>query len=81
MVGASFGTPIGRTSGPIETLGGWYFVRVNQRAPADSAAYDQLKAQITQEIIARRQQTFFSAWVAGLRSKAAVKDFRALASQ
>ena len=81
VVGAAFGTPVGRTIGPLETLGGWYFVRVNQHAPADSAAFDQLKAQITQEIITKRQQAFFAAWVAGLRAKAVVKDFRADAQQ
>jgi peptidyl-prolyl cis-trans isomerase D len=77
VVGMAFGTPVGRTAGPIETLGGWYFVRVNQHAPADSAAYDQLKAQITQEIVTKRQQAFFAAWVADLRAKANVKDYRA----
>ncbi|MEK7331090.1 MAG: SurA N-terminal domain-containing protein [Candidatus Eisenbacteria bacterium] len=76
VVGAAFGAPVGRTVGPIETLAGWYFVRVDKRVPADSAAYDQLKAQITQDIINRRQQSFFAGWVAELRSKARVQDFR-----
>jgi peptidyl-prolyl cis-trans isomerase D len=77
VIGAAFGTPVGKTAGPFQTLGGWYFLRVNKRAPADSLAYDQLKAQITQEIVNRRQQAFFASWIADLRSKAAVKDFRA----
>jgi peptidyl-prolyl cis-trans isomerase D len=81
VVGTAFGAPMGRTVGPIETLGGWYFVRVDKRVPADSVAYDQLKAQITQDIINRRQQAFFAAWVAELRSKARVKDFRSDAGQ
>jgi peptidyl-prolyl cis-trans isomerase D len=76
VVGAAFGAPISKTVGPIETLGGWYFVRVDKRVPPDAAAYDTLKAQITQDIINRRQQTFFAAWIAELRSKARVQDFR-----
>ena len=76
VVGAAFGTPVGRTVGPVETLAGWYFVRVDQRVPADPAAYDRLKAQITQDVISRRQQGFFNGWLAALRSKAKVKDFR-----
>jgi peptidyl-prolyl cis-trans isomerase D len=76
VVGAAFGAPIGRVIGPIETLGGWYFVRVEKRIPADPAAFESLKGQITQDVVNRRQQSFFTGWVAELRSKAKVKDFR-----
>lgn len=76
VVGAAFGAPPGKVVGPIQTLGGWFFVRVDKRAPADSAAFDQLKAQVTQDIITRRQQGFFLSWIAELRSKAKVQDFR-----
>jgi parvulin-like peptidyl-prolyl isomerase len=76
VVGAAFGAPPGRVVGPIETLAGWYFIRTDRRAPADPAAFDQLKAQITQEIVGRRQQSFFASWLAQLRAKADVKDFR-----
>jgi parvulin-like peptidyl-prolyl isomerase len=76
VVGAAFGTAKGRVTGPIETLAGWYFVRVDQHAPADTAAFEQLKAQITQDIIGRRQQSFFTGWLSEMRSKAKVQDFR-----
>lgn len=76
VVGATFGTPAGRTAGPIEALAGWYFVRVDRRSPPDPGAYDQRKAEITREIINRRQQAFFNGWLADLRSRAKVKDFR-----
>jgi peptidyl-prolyl cis-trans isomerase D len=76
VVGAAFGGPQGQTVGPIESLGGWFFVRVDKRLPADPAAYDQLRGQLTQEIINRRQQSFFAGWIAELRSKAKVNDFR-----
>jgi len=76
VVGAAFAAPPGRTIGPIQTLAGWFFVRVDRRAPADPAAFDQLKPQITQDIITRRQQSFFLTWLADLRSKAKVQDFR-----
>jgi parvulin-like peptidyl-prolyl isomerase len=76
VVGVAFGTPVGGTAGPVRTLAGWYFVRVDHMAPADSASFDQLKAQITQDIMTKRQTSFFSALVADLRSRATVKDFR-----
>ncbi len=76
VVGAAFAGAPGRTVGPIETVAGWFFVRVDKRAPADPAAFDQLKPQITQDIVSRRQQSFFAGWIAELRSKAKVQDFR-----
>ena len=81
VVGTAFGAPVGQTVGPIETLGGWFFVRVDKRVPADPAAYDQLKAQVTQDVISRRQQAFFAGWIAELRSKAKVQDFRSEAGE
>jgi len=76
VVGAAFAAPPGRAVGPIETLAGWYFLRVNHHVPADTAAFEQQKAAITQDIMGRRQQTFFANWIAELRSKAKVQDFR-----
>ena len=76
VVGAAFAAPPGRAVGPIETLAGWYFLRVDRRVPADSTAFDERKAEITQDIMGRRQQAFFTNWIAELRSKAKVQDFR-----
>ena len=76
VLGAAFAAAPGRAVGPIETLAGWYLVRVDKRAPADPAAFDQLKPQITQDIIGRRQQAFFAGWIAEMRSKAKVNDLR-----
>ncbi|MGH7731666.1 MAG: peptidyl-prolyl cis-trans isomerase [Candidatus Eiseniibacteriota bacterium] len=76
VLGAAFAAPPGRTIGPIQTLGGWFLVRVDKRAPADPAAFDPLKAEITQDIIGRRQQAFFARWLAELRANAKVQDFR-----
>jgi peptidyl-prolyl cis-trans isomerase D len=76
VVGAAFGAGEGKTVGPIETLGGWFFVRLDKHVPADPAAYDQLRGQLTQDIVNRRQQAFFAGWIAELRSKAKVNDFR-----
>ena len=77
VVGAAFGAPPGQTVGPIETLAGWFFVRVDKHLPADPSMYEQMKGQVSQDLITRRQQAFFGAWVAGLRAKAKVRDFRA----
>jgi peptidyl-prolyl cis-trans isomerase D len=77
VIGAAFASAAGRTIGPIQTLGGWYFVRVDKHVPADPAAFEPMKAQITQDILTRRQQRFFAAWLTELRARTKVQDYRA----
>jgi peptidyl-prolyl cis-trans isomerase D len=80
VTGAAFGTPAGRIIGPIETLAGWYFVRVDRLTPADPAGFEQLKGQISNEILTRRQQTFFNNWLAELHTRSKIEDLRTLAT-
>ena len=77
VIGAAFATPPGKIAGPIETLGGWYLVRVESHTPPDPAQFDQARAQITQDVMTRRQQRFFNGWLAELRARTKVQDFRA----
>ena len=78
VIGALFAAPQGRVVGPIQSPTGWYFARVDSRAPLDTALFNnpQIKGQITTEILSRKQNEFFSAWVAERRAKAQVKDLR-----
>jgi peptidyl-prolyl cis-trans isomerase D len=76
IIGALFGAPPGRVVGPLQAMNGWYFVRVDQRVPASAAAYDTLRAQISNEILQRRQQTFFTGYLGELRARAKVVDDR-----
>jgi parvulin-like peptidyl-prolyl isomerase len=78
LVGTAFGTPIGTVTGPIETLTGWYFVRPDKRSAPDSTSFDQLRGQLTNEILQRRQQTFFMGWIMNERQNAKIKDLRTL---
>lgn len=77
FVGALFGAAEGGRVGPFRGLNGWYFGRLEAKAPADTALYSQVKGQIANEILQQRQQNFFNEYVATLRSKADVKDLRA----
>lgn len=76
-VGALFATAPGKIVGPLRGPGGWLIARVEGQAvaPADST-YEKAKAQLTQEILTRRQQLFFNGWVGDLRTKAKVQDLR-----
>jgi|KBSSwiStaDraftv2_1062776.scaffolds.fasta_scaffold52775_2 peptidyl-prolyl cis-trans isomerase D len=75
-VGEVFGAPLGKVVGPLETPTGWLFMRVDSRVVADSVAFEQLKGQVTTEILQRKQNDFMQAWMAELRRGAKIKDLR-----
>lgn len=76
LVGRMFAANVGQVVGPIETLGGWMFARVDQKYPADPTLLDQVRSSITQDMLQRRQQAFLNGLMADLRNKAKVKDLR-----
>lgn len=77
VAGAAFGLPIGKVAGPIETPAGWFFIRADAKMPADTSAFTPpMRGQLTQEILQRRQQDFFTNWLAESRQKAKVEDLR-----
>ena len=75
-VGAAFGAPIGKVVGPLETPMGWLLLRVDSRVVADSVAFEQLKGQVTTEILQRKQNDFMQSWLADLWRDAKIKDLR-----
>lgn len=82
VAGRAFGAPIGRVLGPMETPAGWFFLRTDARAVADTSQFtQQIKGQLTQELLQRRQQDFFSNWLSETRAKAKVEDLRGEAQQ
>ena len=81
VVGALFAAPPGKVIGPLRGLTGWYFARVERKTPANPAAYDSLRGQISGQILQQRQQTFFSGLVAKLREEAKVSDQRPTTSE
>lgn len=76
FVGALFAATPGRAIGPVRGLNGWYFGRLESVAVADTAQFREVKGQISNEILQRRQQTFFTELMMGLRSQARVVDLR-----
>jgi peptidyl-prolyl cis-trans isomerase D len=76
VVGAAFGLDEGGVAGPLRGRDGWYFLRVEQRLPPDEQAFETLKGQITQQIVAQKQQLMFASWVAQMRDRAKVQDLR-----
>ncbi|MGH7741532.1 MAG: peptidylprolyl isomerase, partial [Candidatus Eiseniibacteriota bacterium] len=77
VVGAMFGATPGQVIGPLRALNGWYFARVDRVHPAEMAALDTMRTRLSSEILERRQQQFFSGYMAQLRSQAHVVNHRA----
>ena len=80
VAGVLFAAPPGQVAGPIQALNGWYFARKDRVIPANPAAYDSVKSQLTTQILTRRQQLFFSGYLAQLRAQAKVHDLRSESS-
>jgi peptidyl-prolyl cis-trans isomerase D len=77
VIGALFAAPPGRVIGPLRSLSGWYFARVDGRfAPPDSVA-EKMKGEVTSQILQRKQQAFFAGFVSQARDRAKIRDLRA----
>lgn len=76
VIGAAFGTPVGKHSGLLDTPDGYYVLQVLDHTPADSAAFvkdlDKFRAEALEQAREERVQTY----LAGLRSTADVVDQR-----
>jgi hypothetical protein len=76
LVGALFAARPGQVIGPFRGLNGYFFARVEQHAPADTAMYEQVKGQLSQQMLESRQRAFFDQYLSQARTEAKVKDLR-----
>jgi hypothetical protein len=77
FVGALFGVTPGKVVGPVRGINGWYFGRLDQLAPADTASYSKLKGAVTTDLLQRRQQEFMVGYLSDVRRRTKVEDHRA----
>jgi peptidyl-prolyl cis-trans isomerase D len=76
VIGTLFGSKPGKIDGPIETVNGWYFTRVDQSTPADPSALAAMRTQVIGQILQRRQQAFMASYLNEIRRKAKIQDLR-----
>ena len=76
VVGALFAAKPGQTLGPIRAVNGWYFARVEEHTAPDPTLLEQIKGQISNDLLQRRQQSFMTGFLMQLRGKAKIKDLR-----
>ncbi len=72
-----FAAPRGKVFGPVRASQGWLFARVDTvTVAADTLLNDQMKGQLTNEILSQRQRSFFDGFVEKLRAGAQIHDLR-----
>jgi parvulin-like peptidyl-prolyl isomerase len=72
-----YSAPHGKVIGPVRSSQGWLFARVDgMTAAPDTMFNDQLRGQLTNEIMSSRQRSFFDGLVEKLRANAQVADLR-----
>jgi parvulin-like peptidyl-prolyl isomerase len=77
LLGMLFAAPRGKVLGPVRSSQGWLFARVDgMTAAPDTMFNDQLRGQLTNEIMSRRQRSFFDGLIEKLRTNAQVADLR-----
>jgi hypothetical protein len=78
MLGMLYSASVGKVIGPVRTSQGWLFARVDGvTAASDSLFNDQIKGQITNDVLNRRQRGFFDGYIGKLRASSQVSDLRA----
>src|SRR5499427_4078535 len=77
LLGMMLAAPPGKVVGPFRSSQGWAFARGDGvTAAADTLLNDQLKAQLTTEILQRRQQAFFESYVDKMHQSSQIADLR-----
>jgi len=73
---AAFKLQPGEISEPIEGTRGYYLLQLIEKTDADTSLYKTRKEEIEQELLQEKQEMLFSEWLAYLRDKANIKDYR-----
>jgi peptidyl-prolyl cis-trans isomerase D len=77
LLGMLLAAPPGKLIGPVRASQGWWFARKNGvTASPDSLLNDQVKGQLTTEILSARQRRFFDGYIQSLRGRSQITDAR-----
>ncbi|MEM6287847.1 MAG: peptidylprolyl isomerase, partial [Bacteroidota bacterium] len=76
-VGAMFGLQPGQRSGVVEGQNAAFVVRtVRLVGGTEAELTDEVRAQLREQVVQRKQQRVVQAWLADLRDRADVEDYR-----
>lgn len=66
---AAFSLPVGETSKPVQTQFGYHIIHVTDRQTSEQKSLDQVRSQVSQQALARKQEETYYAKIAELRNK------------
>lgn len=76
FLGAAFGLEIGKVSKPLEGRRGYYLLQVLEREELNTADFEAQKTVLKNQLLQRKRNQVFQDWLADLKKKASIKDFR-----
>ncbi|MCD6167173.1 hypothetical protein DRQ12_07415 [candidate division KSB1 bacterium] len=74
--GTAMKLDIGEISLPVETMKGYYLIKVVEKTPFDEETFEQQKNQLYARLLQAKRQQAFKNWYDTLKKNAKIKDFR-----
>jgi hypothetical protein len=76
VIGSAFGLRLNEVAGPLEADGRIYFIQLIAREEANREAFEASKEDLRAQLGLQRQRTALEEWLADLREKATIEDWR-----
>lgn len=76
-IGVAFGLETRQTAGPVEANDQLFFIELTERFPAGREAFEAQKETLRAQMMRQRQETALDEWLAELRERATIQDWRA----
>ncbi|HSD62870.1 MAG TPA: peptidylprolyl isomerase [Ignavibacteriaceae bacterium] len=76
FIETALNVPVNKISDPVKGNRGYYLIKVTQRTPFDSTAYEIQRNTLRDNLIRQKQSTVLTEWLAQLKKQADIVDNR-----
>lgn len=76
FIGTAVSLNVGELSKPFEGTRGYYVLKLTSKTPFDSTQYAGQRASLQEQVLQEKRNRLFSDWLAALRDRADIEDFR-----